>query len=169
MIQGLLTTHQDQHWIEYTFKELFKLVENHAFTGQQSFQETSFPTNANSAESTIHACNILRVLYRDSSLGDVVLPFVAEGVIIAINGFKSCLWPVRNSATLLFSALMTRIFGVKKSKNELSKKNLMSSRAFFLRFPVLYNFLLKEITIVAEKLQTPSSSSDLQEKNCFDH
>ena len=62
---------------------------------------------------------------------------------------------------------MTRIFGVKKSKNELSKKNSMSSRAFFLRFPVLYNFLLKEITIAAEKLQTPVSSSELQGKNCF--
>ena len=56
----------------------------------------------------------------------------------------------RNSATLLFSALCTRIFGVKRSKNELSKRNSMSARMFFHRFPNMYDFLLNELKSVAK-------------------
>jgi hypothetical protein len=51
----------------------------------------------------------------------------------------------RNSATLLFSALVTRIFGVHRSREELSIRNRMTGRIFFLRYPSLYDFLLKEL------------------------
>ena len=155
LIQGIITTDPDHKWLEYTFKELFNLVKNGTLTTQLPNNQNYLPIESNASERTIHACNILRVLFRDSLLGDAVLPFVAKGVIIALNGFKSSLWSIRNSATLLFSALITRIFGVKRSKNELSKKNCMTSRSFFLRYPDLYNFLLEEITIAAKKLQRP--------------
>ena len=62
----------------------------------------------------------------------------------------------RNSATLLFSALCTRIFGVKRSKIELSKRNSMSARMFFHRFPDLYNFLLTEMTEAAQMINSGS-------------
>ena len=45
-------------------------------------------------EGSVHACNILRVLFRDSVLGDSVLPYVEDGVMFAINGFKADSWPV---------------------------------------------------------------------------
>ena len=153
LIQGIITTNPNHKLLEYVFNELFKLVKSCTPTGP-SPNHAKISNENNAVESTIHACNILRVIYRDSSLGDDVLPFVAEGVILAINGFKARLWPVRNSATLLFSALMTRIFGVKKSKTELSKKNLMTSRSFFIRFPPLYTFLLEEVTNAANQIQS---------------
>ena len=62
----------------------------------------------------------------------------------------------RNSATLLFSALCTRIFGVKRSKLELSKRNSMSARMFFHRFPDLYEFLLNEMTNIAKVISAGS-------------
>ena len=62
----------------------------------------------------------------------------------------------RNSATLLFSALCTRIFGVKRSKLELSKRNSMSARMFFHRFPDLYDFLLNEMTNIAQVISAGS-------------
>ena len=40
---------------------------------------------------------------------------------------------------------MTRIFGVKRSKDELSKKNSMTSRIFFVRYPELHRYLLAEL------------------------
>ncbi|XP_059154610.1 thyroid adenoma-associated protein homolog [Physella acuta] len=95
----------------------------------------------------IHSLNILRTLYRETRLGEDVLPYVADGLKAAILGFKSELWAVRNCATLLLSALMTRIFGVKRSKDEtaMSKKNCQTGRSFFHRYPSLYPFLLSEL------------------------
>jgi hypothetical protein len=45
-------------------------------------------------EVRLHAYNILRVLYRDSTLGEAVSPFVAEGLRVAILGFKATTWAV---------------------------------------------------------------------------
>ena len=46
--------------------------------------------------SQVHACNILRSLYRDTKLGEGVFPFVSDGVIVAIDGFLSESWAVSN-------------------------------------------------------------------------
>ena len=43
---------------------------------------------------SVHALNILRALYRDSRLGDHIVPFIPEGVEIAVHGFSASLWPV---------------------------------------------------------------------------
>ncbi|NWV02043.1 THADA protein, partial [Upupa epops] len=71
----------------------------------------------------VHALNILRALFRDTRLGENIMTYVADGIQAAILGFTSPIWAVRNSSTLLFSALITRIFGVKRGKDENSKKN----------------------------------------------
>ncbi|RZF37732.1 hypothetical protein LSTR_LSTR003143 [Laodelphax striatellus] len=53
---------------------------------------------------------------------------------------------VRNAATLLLAALMTRVFGVPRTKGTaLSWKNRMTGRIFFQRYPELYEFLLDEL------------------------
>lgn len=45
----------------------------------------------------------------------------------------------RNSSSLLFSSLVTRVFGVKRDKNEFSaKNNSLTSRVFFQKFPGLF-------------------------------
>ncbi|XP_072366552.1 thyroid adenoma-associated protein isoform X3 [Scyliorhinus torazame] len=104
----------------------------------------------------VHALNILRALFRDTRLGENVIPYVADGIQAAILGFTSPVWAVRNSSTLLFSALITRIFGVKRGKDEHSKKNRMTGREFFTRFPTLYPFLLKQLEIVATTMDSDS-------------
>lgn len=45
---------------------------------------------------------------------------------------------VRNSSTLLFSTLITRIFGVKKGKDEHSKKNRSAASPQTLMFTVVH-------------------------------
>ncbi|NXD75401.1 THADA protein, partial [Halcyon senegalensis] len=102
----------------------------------------------------VHALNILRALFRDTRLGENIMPYVADGIQAAILGFMSPLWAVRNSSTLLFSALITRIFGVKRGKDEHSKKNRMTGREFFSRFPSLYPFLLKQLEVVTSSLNS---------------
>ncbi|XP_053445859.1 thyroid adenoma-associated protein isoform X2 [Nycticebus coucang] len=102
----------------------------------------------------VHALNILRALFRDTRLGENIIPYVADGAKAAILGFTSPIWAVRNSSTLLFSTLITRIFGVKKGKDELSKTNRMTGREFFSRFPELYPFLLKQLEAVANTVDS---------------
>lgn len=41
-----------------------------------------------------HCMNVLRAIYRNNQLGELVQPYVAEGVIVAITGFKSAVWGV---------------------------------------------------------------------------
>lgn len=64
----------------------------------------------------------------------------------------------RNSATLLFSALVTRIFGVHRSREELSIRNRMTGRIFFLRYPSLYEFLLEELKEAVVSMEACYSS-----------
>jgi hypothetical protein len=66
---------------------------------------------------------ILSALFKDTRLGEDVLNYAESALILAINGFDSVFWNVRNSSTLLFSSLMNRIFGVNRSKEDISKKN----------------------------------------------
>ncbi|XP_029088306.1 thyroid adenoma-associated protein isoform X1 [Monodon monoceros] len=102
----------------------------------------------------VHALNILRALFRDTRLGEIIIPYIADGAKAAILGFTSPVWAVRNSSTLLFSTLITRIFGVKRGKDELSKKNRMTGSEFFSRFPELYPFLLKQLETVANTVDS---------------
>ncbi|XP_016059599.1 PREDICTED: thyroid adenoma-associated protein [Miniopterus natalensis] len=102
----------------------------------------------------VHALNILRALFRDTRLGENIIPYVADGAKAAILGFTSPIWAVRNSSTLLFSTLITRIFGVKRGKDELFKKNTMTGSEFFSRFPGLYPFLLKQLEAVSSTVDS---------------
>ncbi|MEQ2239497.1 hypothetical protein ILYODFUR_005061, partial [Ilyodon furcidens] len=96
----------------------------------------SAESNTNSSTvPQVHALNILRALYRDTRLGENIIPFVSDGMQAAVLGFTSPVWAVRNSSTLLFSTLITRIFGVKRGKDEHSKKNRSAAS------PCLYSAL----------------------------
>ncbi|XP_015265644.1 PREDICTED: thyroid adenoma-associated protein [Gekko japonicus] len=109
----------------------------------------------------VHALNILRALFKDTRLGENIIPYVADGMQAAILGFTSSIWAVRNSSTLLFSTLITRIFGVKRGKDENSKKNRMTGREFFTRFPSLYPFLLNQLEVVASTVDSESGKLKL--------
>ncbi|XP_069001377.1 thyroid adenoma-associated protein [Embiotoca jacksoni] len=118
-------------------------------------------TTDSSTVPQVHALNILRALYRDTRLGENIIPFVSDGMQAAVLGFTSPVWAVRNSSTLLFSTLITRIFGVKKGKDEHSKKNRMTGREFFTRFPALYPFLLNQLEEAAATVESDSGQVKL--------
>ncbi|KAL8624379.1 hypothetical protein ACOMHN_012779 [Nucella lapillus] len=112
------------------------------------------PSRSANTDAQVHALNVLRALFKDSRLGEDVAIYISDGLKASILGFKSQYWEVRNSATLLLSALMTRIFGVKRSKDEsvLSKRNSQTGRSFFHKYPDLYPFLLTELEMATQNL-----------------
>lgn len=60
----------------------------------------------------IHAMNTLKVLHTDSKLpGSVVGRFVERSFALAIAGFTSSDWRIRNVAMILFAGLTHRTFG----------------------------------------------------------
>lgn len=46
--------------------------------------------------------NILRLLYQDTALGNDVLCYTEQGLVLAVQGFASPSWSIRNAATQLF-------------------------------------------------------------------
>ncbi|GFY54930.1 thyroid adenoma-associated protein homolog [Trichonephila inaurata madagascariensis] len=109
----------------------------------------------------VHALNILRALFRDACLSDILIPFVSEALKVSITGFKSQSWAVRNSSTLLFSALMTRIFGVISSQDEGGRKNRLTGRTFFSYYKETYAFLFDELKHCASVLSQNQESVSL--------
>ncbi|XP_020280401.1 thyroid adenoma-associated protein homolog isoform X2 [Pseudomyrmex gracilis] len=94
-----------------------------------------------------HSMNILRALFRHSQLGDVVKDYIADGLIVAFKNYDNKTWAERNAATLLFSALIIRVFGVQRTKDHinLTTDNKMTERIFFERYPTLLPFILNEL------------------------
>ncbi|XP_052741965.1 thyroid adenoma-associated protein homolog isoform X2 [Bicyclus anynana] len=100
-----------------------------------------------------HCLNTLRALYRSAALDAAVGAHVGAGLVVALLGFDSGAWLERNSATLLFSALMVRVFGVQRSRDaeRLCVRNRMTGRIFFLRYPDLYDFMLNKLKEVTKQ------------------
>ncbi|XP_031835838.1 thyroid adenoma-associated protein homolog [Nomia melanderi] len=94
-----------------------------------------------------HALNILRAIFRHSGLAEVVNNYVADGLIAAFKSYDALTWAERNAATLLFSALIIRIFGVQRTKDHinLTTDNKMNYRVFFEKYPYLLPFILDEL------------------------
>lgn len=115
------------------------------FCMQQLMQLCS--NNERSTEARSHALNILRALFRCTDLNETIGEFASAGVMCSLRGYEASTWSEKNSATLLFSALITRIFGVQRTRDSdnLSIRNKMTGRIFFLRYPKLYDFFLDEL------------------------
>ncbi|XP_078616956.1 tRNA (32-2'-O)-methyltransferase regulator THADA-like [Branchiostoma floridae x Branchiostoma japonicum] len=119
------------------------------------------PTDSKHTVPVVHALNILKALFRNTKIGEHIFPYIVDGVKVTILGFGSEVWAIRNASTLLFSILMTRIFGVKRGKDEHARRNCMSGREFFARFPSLHPFLLDQLQLAVERIQSCDSSVDL--------
>jgi hypothetical protein len=72
-------------------------------SGQSVTDSSSNSDDTQPLSAPVHALNILRALYRDSRLGEHVIPFIPEGVEIAIHGFSAPLWPVSLQYSIRFT------------------------------------------------------------------
>lgn len=103
--------------------------------------------NVTLTEVKTHALNILRSLFKHTQLGDLTKNYAQDGLIAAIKSYDEKTWAERNAATLLYSSLITRIFGVQRTKDHvnLTVHNKMTVKIFFDRYPILLEFMLNEL------------------------
>lgn len=94
-----------------------------------------------------HALNILRAIFRHAQLAEIVNNYVADGLIAAFKSYDALTWAERNAATLLFSALIIRVFGVQRTKDHinLTTDNKMNYKLFFEKYPRLLPFILDNL------------------------
>ena len=82
----------------------------------------------------VHAFNILRALFHDTALGADVQCLAADSMELAICGFSSPSWAIRNACTLLFGTLLCRMLGCKRVRDEGSRLNSITAAQFFFRY-----------------------------------
>ncbi|XP_038073964.1 thyroid adenoma-associated protein homolog isoform X2 [Patiria miniata] len=107
-----------------------------------------------------HALNVMMALFRCSAVGTDILRHCSSAVEMAIGGFASPCWMIRNCSMRLFGTLIARIFGQKKVQDEHSQINAMSAATFFTRYPTLKQFLLKELKKFNRGGAEPGSEDD---------
>ncbi len=104
--------------------------------------------------SKVLAMYILSALFKDTRIGEDVLKYAEQTLMIAIGSFDSVYWNVRNGSSLLFCSLINRIFGTNRSKQQISKKNSMPGKMFFSKFPRMYQFFMQVINDSIKQLET---------------
>lgn len=112
-----------------------------------------------SRSSKIHILNILRAIFKDSSLGLDCVQFCENVFILTINGFSDADWAIRNGCLMLFSSLMTRIFGPIRTKcEEKSTINQLTFDNFFAKFGFrLLDCVLCELKTATKSVQFDST------------
>ncbi|GAQ83740.1 hypothetical protein KFL_001600100 [Klebsormidium nitens] len=106
----------------------------------------------------VHAFNTLRVAFGNTNLGTDTSGFAAEGLMVAVRGFASPHWEVRNAASLAYAALVLRMVGyLNLRQSERAHKKGISSLDFFNRYPTLHPFLLDELRAATWQLENPST------------
>ncbi|XP_042193272.1 thyroid adenoma-associated protein homolog [Callorhinchus milii] len=93
------------------------------------------------------ALHMLKALTQGSGLGTAVLPYITDMAMLSLRALSSPSWAMRNAAIQLFSALTTRLFGHRRSHENLCGQDGPSPRAFFVLYPELQDLLLRQLEL----------------------
>ena len=79
----------------------------------------------------------------DAPLTDMLSPFIGDAIVSSILGYNHESWAVRNSATMVFSAVMLRTIDPDKnaSNKDKTSSNAITINELFRRYPRLPGFL----------------------------
>lgn len=96
----------------------------------------------------VHSLNIIRLIILDSAMGPDIDSYLSEATIIAVNGFKSPRWAVRNSSMMVFASIVQR--AIDNDKNTSGGSRAATANEFFARYPTLLPFLLTELATILD-------------------
>ncbi|CAD6184937.1 unnamed protein product [Caenorhabditis auriculariae] len=110
--------------------------------------ECLFEMTMKSLDLRIHAMNIMKGMVTNSGLSEPISMFLESLLFVALKGCCAVDFIERNSASQLFSALRTRVFGVTRSavrSYNADPKNRQSGYEFFNKYPELYSFMVEQL------------------------
>jgi hypothetical protein len=102
---------------------------------------------------------VLRELFRDTRLAEVMMPHADRAFVLTVQGFASPDWAVRNAFTILLGSLTHRMLGMKLTAEEGARANTVGVAEFFRRFPATEPFLLVQLQAAAEVVASTGSAS----------
>ncbi|KAF8455328.1 putative death-receptor fusion protein-domain-containing protein [Terfezia claveryi] len=107
----------------------------------------------------VHALNCIKTLFCDSRLGPIVSDLIGHGLEVAVSCFASPVWTIRNGGLMLFTALLNRLFGTSRSRNDYSfTANLYTTKRFFQKYPAVRDVLLNQLRKGMESLSLPPAT-----------
>lgn len=107
----------------------------------------------------VHALNCIKLLFIDSHLGPIALDLISSGLKVAVHSFSSPIWAIRNGGLMLFTALLNRLFGTSKSRNDYSfTANLYTTRRFFEKYPEVREVLLSQLQRGVDSMLSPPTN-----------
>lgn len=131
----------NQKLVENTLEHLFEIINKKVFRNEQTDL------------AQVHALNILKILVQDSELVLSMRTYIGQIFQMCVMQFKSPYFPIKNCAGMLFSAVIDKVFGSSKSKDQLNKSNLVSSKEFFGLYPQMYTLLYSELNLALLSLK----------------
>lgn len=97
----------------------------------------------------VHAMNLLRTIFRDSTLCTDVAPHISTVMILSLSNFNHTSWNVRNSALILYGAVLQHAVHSHIQTNEYTRN--IESAQFFNQHPTLYTYIATQLPdIVAQ-------------------
>ncbi|KAH8153170.1 uncharacterized protein LAJ45_02757 [Morchella importuna] len=66
----------------------------------------------------VHALNCIKHLFTDARLSAAMSAHIGAALALAVGCFAAPIWALRNCGIMLFTALLNRLFGIRRSRNE---------------------------------------------------
>ena len=102
-------------------------------------------TSSDSWRVCVHSLNILRLILLDSCFGSDLDSYVVQCIHHALVGFQSPEWAIRNSAMMVFAAVVQRVVDNEKSTCDAGYGRAPTPYQLFQRFPGLYSLIVSEL------------------------
>ncbi|EGD77906.1 hypothetical protein PTSG_09541 [Salpingoeca rosetta] len=116
--------------------------------------QPSSDTHASSAETQdmrqVHCFNVLKVLFAESLLNSDTQQYVSPAMVLAIRGFSSPVWSIRNASLQLFGILLPRVLGGVRLETE-NRAISITTQDFIARYGDVWVLLLQELTTSTEQ------------------
>lgn len=110
----------------------------------------------------VHASNCIRQIFIDSRMSTSAVPYTGPALSLAVSCFGSEIWAIRNCGVMLFTVLINRLFGTRRSRNNYTfTASSFTTKTFFERYPLAKSVLLQNLKDKVPDLENDSGAVEM--------